>query len=85
MHWRKALCAPLPARVQEDRLQAMAEVADAHNNINACGDGKRQRNAQKELHLVYEQGIGQHAISVEDNKPADDVCDLAQSQKLFVR
>jgi predicted GTPase len=84
MHWRKALCAALPARVQEDRLQAVAEVTDAHNGIDTCGDGKRQRNAQEELHLVDEQGLGQQAVSVEDNEPADDVCDLAQSQDLIV-
>jgi hypothetical protein len=77
MHWRKALCAPLPARVEEDRLQAVAEVVDAYNGIDACGDSKRQRNAQEELHFIHEQGFGQQAVSVENNEPADNVCDLA--------
>jgi hypothetical protein len=84
MHWRKALGAALPARVEKDRLQAVAEVADAHNGIDACGDGKRQCHAQEELHLVDEQGLGQQAVAVEDNEPADDVCDFAQSQDLVV-
>ena len=85
MHRHKALSASFPARIHENRLQPVTKVVDADDCVDARWDSKRQSNTQEELHFVYEQRLRQKAISVENDKSADDVCNLAQSQELSHR
>lgn len=82
MHRREAPRIPPPARIKQNRLQAVAEIRHAHYRVDTSCDRKGEGNACKEEHLLFEQGASSPRIPIEEGNPVDEVGHFAESEDL---